>query len=84
MFYQIIKINKTQRLLKYEFGAQGVTFLEKTTGKLFVFLSAVKLLINTFQHIFVIEIVTSRHNLNVSNVQCTYTTVMYMNPICQA
>ena len=29
IFYQIIKINKTQILLKYFFGAQGVKFLEK-------------------------------------------------------
>jgi hypothetical protein len=28
-FYQIIKINKTQLLLKYFFGARGVKFLEK-------------------------------------------------------
>jgi hypothetical protein len=31
IFYQIIKINKTQIL--YFFGARGVKFLEKTTGK---------------------------------------------------
>ena len=29
IFYQIIKINKTQLLLKYLFGARGVKFLEK-------------------------------------------------------
>jgi hypothetical protein len=29
IFYQIIKINKTQILLKYFFGARGVKFLEK-------------------------------------------------------
>ena len=29
IFYQIIKINKTQLLLKYFFGARGVKFLEK-------------------------------------------------------
>ena len=34
MFYQIIKINKTQILLKYFFGARGVNFL-KNDGKMF-------------------------------------------------
>ena len=29
IFYQIIKIKKTQLLLKYFFGARGVKFLEK-------------------------------------------------------
>ena len=29
IFYQVIKINKTQLLLKYFFGAQDVKFLEK-------------------------------------------------------
>jgi hypothetical protein len=29
LVYQIIKINKTQILLKYFFGARGVKFLEK-------------------------------------------------------
>ena len=29
IFYQIIKMNKTQLLLKYFFGARGVKFLEK-------------------------------------------------------
>jgi hypothetical protein len=32
IFYQIIKINKTQILLKYFFGALGVKFLEKRRG----------------------------------------------------
>jgi hypothetical protein len=33
IFYQIIKINKTQILLKYFFGARGVKFLEKRREK---------------------------------------------------
>ena len=50
--------------------------------KLFVFLSAVKLLINTFQNICVIEIVTSRHNLNVYmynvHIQQLYLSIIYV------
>ena len=35
IFYQIIKINKTQLLLKYFVDARGVKFLEKHHGKMF-------------------------------------------------
>jgi hypothetical protein len=37
IFYQIIKINKTQILLKYFFGARGVKFLEKRRGNVQIF-----------------------------------------------
>jgi hypothetical protein len=33
IFYQMIKINKTQLLLKYFFGARGVKFVEKRRDK---------------------------------------------------
>jgi hypothetical protein len=36
-FYQIIKINKTQILLKYFFGARGVKFLEKRRENVQIF-----------------------------------------------
>jgi hypothetical protein len=36
-FYQIIKINKTQILLKYFFGTQGVKFLEKRRENVQIF-----------------------------------------------
>ena len=37
IFYQIIKINKTQILLKYFFGAGGVKFLEKRLENVQIF-----------------------------------------------
>jgi hypothetical protein len=37
IFYQIIKINKTQILLKYFFGARGVKFLEKRRENVQIF-----------------------------------------------
>ena len=37
IFYQIIKINETQTLLKYFFGARGVTFLEKRRENVQIF-----------------------------------------------
>ena len=36
-FYQVIKINKTQILLKYFFGARGVKFLEKRRENVQIF-----------------------------------------------
>jgi hypothetical protein len=37
LFYQIFKINKTQILLKYFFGARGVKFLEKRRENVQIF-----------------------------------------------
>ena len=37
IFYQIIKINKTQLLLKYLLGARGVKFLEKRRENVQIF-----------------------------------------------
>ncbi len=37
IFYQIIKINKTQILLKYFFGSRGVKFLEKRRENVQIF-----------------------------------------------
>jgi hypothetical protein len=37
IFYQIIKINKTQILLKYFLGARGVKFLEKRRENVQIF-----------------------------------------------
>jgi hypothetical protein len=53
IFYQIIKINKTQILLKYFFGARGVKFLEKRREN-FQILQALRWRYDVWEAIFAI------------------------------
>ena len=53
-FYQIIKINKTQILLKYFFGTRGVNFLEKRRKHVQIF-QALRWRFDIWEAIFVVK-----------------------------
>ena len=53
-FYQIIKINKTQILLKYFFGTRGVKFLEKRRENVQIF-QALKWRFDIWEAIFAVK-----------------------------
>jgi len=55
IFYQIIKINKTQLLLKYFFGARGVKFLEKRRENVQIF-QALRWRFDIWEAIFAVKI----------------------------
>jgi hypothetical protein len=54
IFYQVIKINKTQLLLKYFFGAQDVKFLEKPRENVQI-LQALRWRFDVWEAIFAVE-----------------------------
>ena len=55
IFYQIIKINKTQLLLKYFFGARSVKFLEKRRENVQI-LQALRWRFDVWEAIFAVKI----------------------------
>ena len=55
IFYQIIKINKTQLLLKYFFGARGVKFLENRRENVQI-LQALRWRFDVWEAIFAVKI----------------------------
>ena len=55
IFYQIIKINKTQLLLKYFFGARSVKFLEKRRENVQI-LQALRWRFDVWEAIFSVKI----------------------------
>ena len=60
IFYQIIKINKTQILLKYFFGARGVKFLEKRRENVQIF-QALRWRFDIWEAIFAVKTMVCRH-----------------------
>jgi hypothetical protein len=54
IFYQIIKINNTQILLKYFFGARGVKFLEKRRENVQIF-QALRCRFDIWEAIFAVK-----------------------------
>jgi hypothetical protein len=60
IFYQIIKINKTQLLLKYYFGARGVKFLEKPRENVQI-LQALRWRFDVWEAIFAVKTMVCRH-----------------------
>jgi hypothetical protein len=54
IFYQIIKINKTQILLTYFFGARGVKFLEKRRENVQI-LQALRWRLDVWEAIFAVK-----------------------------
>ena len=60
IFYQIIKINKTQLLLMYFFGARGVKFLEKRRENVQI-LQAIRWRFDVWEAIFAVKTMVCRH-----------------------
>ena len=66
IFYQIIKINKTQILLKYFFGARGIKFLEKRRENVQIF-QALRWRFDIWEAIFAVK----------KTMVCRHVTVIY-------